>query len=60
MLSKAVRHAFVTLFDEGLIYRAHRLINWCPRCLTALSDLEVVHKDVDGGCGTSPTRSRAG
>ena len=49
MLSKAVRHAFVTLFDEGLIYRAHRLINWCPRCLTALSDLEVVHKDVDGG-----------
>ena len=37
------------LYDEGLIYRAHRLINWCPRCLTALSDLEVVHKDVDGG-----------
>jgi len=49
MLSKAVRHAFVSLFDEGLIYRAHRLINWCPRCLTALSDLEVEHKDVDGG-----------
>ena len=49
MLSKAVRHAFVSLFNEGLIYRAHRLINWCPRCLTALSDLEVEHKDVDGG-----------
>jgi len=49
MLSRAVRHAFVSLFNQGLIYRAHRLINWCPRCLTALSDLEVVHKDVDGG-----------
>jgi len=49
MLSRAVRHAFVQLHDEGLIYRAHRLINWCPRCLTALSDLEVVHKDIDGG-----------
>jgi len=49
MLSRAVRHAFVTLHREGLIYRAHRLINWCPRCLTALSDLEVVHKEIDGG-----------
>ena len=49
MLSRAVRHAFVSLHREGLIYRAHRLINWCPRCLTALSDLEVVHKEVDGG-----------
>jgi len=49
MLSRAVRHAFVTLYQEELIYRAHRLINWCPRCLTALSDLEVVHKEVDGG-----------
>jgi valyl-tRNA synthetase len=49
MLSRAVRHAFVSLYREGLIYRAHRLINWCPRCLTALSDLEVVHKEVDGG-----------
>ena len=49
MLSKAVRHAFVRLHDEGLIYRAHRLINWCPRCHTALSDLETVHKDIDGG-----------
>ena len=49
MLSRAVRHAFVSLYREGLIYRAHRLINWCPRCLTALSDLEVMHKDIDGG-----------
>ncbi|OFV80439.1 MAG: valine--tRNA ligase [Acidobacteria bacterium RBG_13_68_16] len=49
MLSRAVRYAFVSLYREGLIYRAHRLINWCPRCLTALSDLEVVHKEVDGG-----------
>jgi valyl-tRNA synthetase len=49
MLSRAVRRAFVRLHEEGLIYRAHRLINWCPRCLTALSDLEVVHKEVDGG-----------
>ncbi|MFI5166610.1 MAG: valine--tRNA ligase [Thermoanaerobaculales bacterium] len=49
MLSRAVRHAFVELYGQGLIYRDFRLINWCPRCLTALSDLEVVHKDVDGG-----------
>lgn len=49
MLSRAVIHAFVTLYNQGLIYRAHRLINWCPRCLTALSDLEVVHKEIDGG-----------
>jgi valyl-tRNA synthetase len=43
-LSRAVRRAFVELHREGLIYRAHRLINWCPRCLTALSDLEVEHE----------------
>ncbi|GBC79429.1 Valine--tRNA ligase [bacterium HR09] len=49
MLSRAVIHAFVRLYQEGLIYRAHRLINWCPRCLTALSDLEVVHKEINGG-----------
>lgn len=49
MLSKAVRHAFVTLHEQDLIYRAYRLINWCPRCHTALSDLEVVHKEIDGG-----------
>ena len=48
-LSKAVREVFVRLHEEGLIYRAERLINWCPRCATALSDLEVDHdEDVQG------------
>jgi len=47
-LSRAVRRAFVTLHREGLIYRDRRLINWCPRCHTALSDLEVVHREHDG------------
>ena len=44
-LSRAVREVFVRLYEEGLIYRAHRLINWCPRCHTALSDLEVNHEE---------------
>ncbi len=43
--SHAVRETFVRLYEEGLIYRADRLINWCPRCMTALSDLEVEHKE---------------
>ncbi len=47
-LSKAVREVFVRLYDDGLIYRANRLINWCPRCHTALSDLEVEHDDKKG------------
>lgn len=47
-LSKAVREVFVRLFDEGLIYRDNRLINWCPRCHTALSDLEVEHEEIEG------------
>ncbi len=47
-LSKAVREVFVRLHDDGLIYRANRLINWCPRCHTALSDLEVEHEDKKG------------
>ncbi|HLG18283.1 MAG TPA: valine--tRNA ligase [Bdellovibrionota bacterium] len=47
-LSRAVRTVFVRLFDEGLIYRSKYLISWCPRCQTALSDLEVEHHDVDG------------
>ncbi|HEX2570737.1 MAG TPA: valine--tRNA ligase [Polyangia bacterium] len=47
-LSRAVREAFVRLYEEGLIYRARRLINWCPRCHSALSDLEVEHTDTDG------------
>jgi len=46
--SKAVRTAFVHLYDKGLIYRGERMINWCPRCQTALSDLEVEHKDIVG------------
>ncbi len=47
-LSRAVTKVFVDLYNKGLIYRAKRLINWCPRCETALSDLEVDHKDVQG------------
>ena len=46
-LSRAVREVFVRLYDEGLIYRGKRLINWCPRCLTALSDLEVNYQPVN-------------
>jgi valyl-tRNA synthetase len=47
-LSRAVREAFVKLWEEGLLYRAERLINWCPRCKTALADIEVVHEECDG------------
>ncbi|MDT8441991.1 MAG: valine--tRNA ligase [Desulfuromonadales bacterium] len=47
-LSKAVREVFVRLYEDGLIYRANRLINWCPRCHTALSDLEVEHEEKRG------------
>jgi valyl-tRNA synthetase len=47
-LSQAVREVFVKLYEEQLIYRANRLINWCPRCHTALSDLEVEHEDKKG------------
>ncbi len=47
-LSKAVREVFVRLYEEGLIYRGEYLINWCPRCHTALSDLEVEHEDKQG------------
>ncbi|MFA5317769.1 MAG: valine--tRNA ligase, partial [Dehalococcoidales bacterium] len=46
--SKAVRTVFVRLYDKGLIYRGERIINWCPRCATAISDLEVDHKDLKG------------
>jgi len=46
--SRAVRTAFVRLYQKGLIYRGERIINWCPRCATALSDLEVDHKDIQG------------
>ncbi|MBW2370839.1 MAG: valine--tRNA ligase [Deltaproteobacteria bacterium] len=47
-LSKAVRKVFVGLYDQGLIYRGNYITNWCPRCLTALSDLEVEHEEIDG------------
>ena len=47
-LSRAVQTIFMQLFDDGLIYRAERIINWCPRCLTALSDIEVEHSDDEG------------
>jgi len=46
--SRAVREVFCRWYDEGLIYRGHRLINWCPRCRTALSDIEVDHIDEAG------------
>ncbi len=46
--SRAVRTAFLRLYEKGLIYRGERIINWCPRCVTALSDLEVDHEDVSG------------
>ena len=46
--SKAVRATFVDLYHKGSIYRGERLINWCPRCRTALSDLEVEHEDLQG------------
>jgi valyl-tRNA synthetase len=47
-LSRAVRKVFVQLYEEGLIYRGDYIINWCHRCHTALSDLEVEHEDIDG------------
>lgn len=47
-LSRAVIEVFVSLYEQGLIYRDNRLINWCPRCHTALSDIEVEHEDLEG------------
>lgn len=47
-LSRAVREVFVRLYEEGLIYRGKYIVNWCPRCDTAISDLEVKHEDVPG------------
>ena len=46
--SKAVREVFVNLYNKGLIYKGHRIINWCPKCTTALSDAEVEYKEQDG------------
>ena len=47
-LSKAVRHVFVSLYNKGLIYKGSRIINWCPHCVTALSDAEVEYQDKPG------------
>ena len=47
-MSRAVREVFVRLWEEGLIYRGYRVIHWCPRCHTALSDEEAEHADVEG------------
>lgn len=47
-LSRAVREAFVRLYEKGLIYRGHYIINWCPRCLTALSNEEAEKEETDG------------
>jgi len=47
-LSVAVREAFARLYDQGLIYRGAYIVNWCPRCQTAISDLEVVHEEQKG------------
>jgi valyl-tRNA synthetase len=47
-LSRAVQTIFKRMYDDQLVYRAERIINWCPRCLTALSDIEVEHTDDDG------------
>ncbi len=46
--SAAVREAFVRLYEQGLIYRGAYIVNWCPRCQTAISDLEVIHEDQQG------------
>ena len=47
-LSRAVREVFVRLYEEGLIYRGKYIVNWCPRCETAISDLEVKHEEIQG------------
>ncbi len=47
-LSRAVRETFVRLWDKGLIYRGEYMVNWCPRCHTAISDLETIHEAVEG------------
>lgn len=52
-LSRAVLEIFKRLYEKDLIYRAERIINWCPRCLTALSDIEVEHSDDAGNSSRS-------
>ena len=62
-LSVAVREAFVRLYEQGLIYRGAYIVNWCPRCQTAISDLEVVHQEQKGHLWeivSGPRRRRQG
>jgi valyl-tRNA synthetase len=61
-LSAAVRQVFVSLYESDLLYRGQRIINWCPRCLTALSDIEVEHEEVPGELATLryPVTGQAG
>jgi valyl-tRNA synthetase len=47
-LSRAVREVFVSLYERGLIYRGEYMVNWCPSCMTAISDLEVTHQEIPG------------
>ncbi len=47
-LSEAVKEVFISLYEKGLIYKGKRIINWCPRCVTALSNDEVEHEDIKG------------
>ena len=47
-LSRAVREVFVSLYEKGLIYRGEYMVNWCPRCQTAISDLETAHEETAG------------
>ena len=55
-----MREAFVRLYEQGLIYRGAYIVNWCPRCQTAISDLEVVHEEQQGKLWTrSAYRHRA-
>jgi valyl-tRNA synthetase len=59
---KAIYRAFVTLYKEGFIYRGNRVTNWCPRCLTSLSDLEVEHEESKGFlyCIKYPLQDKSG
>lgn len=59
-LSRAVRTVFVKWFEDGLIYRGNRIINWCPRCETALSDIEVEHEESPGELITFRYRLKEG
>ncbi|HEX4135430.1 MAG TPA: valine--tRNA ligase [Bryobacteraceae bacterium] len=47
-LSRAVRETFVSLYEKGLVYRGEYMVNWCPRCRTAISDLETIHEETAG------------